>query len=89
MYAPLRTIKDNNSNGIGHWPLIFYYKATSYQYLDVSAKFDKYPSLTFQDIKEKPKRHGRTNKRTHGRTDGRMDGRTDGWTDGRTDGRTT
>ena len=26
----------------------------------MSAKFDKFPSLPFQDIKEKPKRHGRT-----------------------------
>ena len=31
----------------------------------MSAKFDEFPSLPFQDIKEKPKRHGRT--------DGKMD----------------
>ena len=28
----------------------------------MSAKFDEFPSLPFQDIKEKPKRHGQTDK---------------------------
>ena len=36
----------------------------------MSAKFDAFPSLPFQDIKEKPKRHGRM--------DGRMERRTIG-----------
>ena len=37
-------------------------------------KFDEFPSLTFLDIKEKPKRYGRTfGKRTDGKTDGRTD----------------
>ena len=35
----------------------------------MSAKFDEFPSLPFQDIKEKPKRHGQMD----GKTDGRMD----------------
>ena len=35
----------------------------------MSAKFDEFPSLPFQDIKEKPKCHGRTDGRTHGRMD--------------------
>ena len=32
----------------------------------MSAKFDEFPSLPFQDIKEKPKRHGRTDGKTDG-----------------------
>ena len=39
----------------------------------MSAKFDEFPSFSFQDIKEKPKFHGRTD----GKRDGKMDGRTD------------
>ena len=35
----------------------------------MSAKFDEFPSLPFQDIKENPKRHGRTDGRTERRTD--------------------
>ena len=35
----------------------------------MSAKLDEFPSLPFQDIKEKPKRHGRTDGRTERRTD--------------------
>ena len=30
----------------------------------MSTKFDEFPSLPFQDIKEKPKRHGQTDTRT-------------------------
>ena len=44
----------------------------------MSAKFDGFPSLPFQDIKEKPKRHGGTDTRTERRTEGW----TDGWTNG-------
>ena len=40
----------------------------------MSAKFDEFPSSPFQDIKEKPKRHGRTDAHTEGKTDGRTDG---------------
>ena len=36
----------------------------------MSAKSDEFPSLPFQDIKEKPKRHGRTDGQTERRTDG-------------------
>ena len=32
----------------------------------MSAKFDEFPSLPFQDIKEKPKCHGRTDGKTDG-----------------------
>ena len=42
--------------------------------INVPAKFDEFPSLPFQDIKEKPKRHGRTDGRTERQTDGRTDG---------------
>ena len=35
----------------------------------MSAKFDEFPSLPFQDIKEKPKRH----RRTDGKTDGQRE----------------
>ena len=37
----------------------------------MSAKFDDFPSLPFQDIKEKPKRHGWMDGCTDGKTDGR------------------
>ena len=40
----------------------------------MSAKFDEFPSLHFQDIKEKPKHHGRTDGRTHILTDGHLSG---------------
>ena len=38
----------------------------------MSVKFE-FPSLPFQDIKEKPKRHGRTHARTERRTDGQRE----------------
>ena len=34
----------------------------------MSAKFDEFPSLPFQDINEKPKHHGCMERRTEGRT---------------------
>ena len=34
--------------------------------INVSAKFDEFPSLPFQDIEEKPKRHGQTDRKTDG-----------------------
>ena len=36
--------------------------------MNMFARFDKNPAMTFQDIKE-TKRYGRTDGRTHGRTD--------------------
>ena len=39
----------------------------------MSAKFDEFPSLPFQDIKEKPRRHGRTDGHTDGKTDGQRE----------------
>ena len=47
-----------------------YFSIINVQLMDiyVFAKFDEIPSLPVQDIKEKPKRHGRT--------DGRKDGNT-------------
>ena len=41
--------------------------------INVSEKFDEFPSLPFQDIKEKQKRHGRTDARTERRTDGQRE----------------
>ena len=38
--------------------------------MNMFARFDENPALTFQDIKE-TKRYGRTDARTDGRTDGR------------------
>ena len=74
-YATLRITKGNNSKRIGPWPLIFYYKCTNVHLIDinVSAKFDEFPSLPFQDIKEKQKRHGRTDGKTDGRTTWKQD----------------
>ena len=40
--------------------------------MNMFARFDENPAMTFQDIKE-AKRYGRTDARTHGRTDGRTD----------------
>ena len=37
-------------------------------YMNMFARFDENPAMTFQDIKE-TKRYGRTHGRTHGRTD--------------------
>ena len=42
--------------------------------INVSAEIDEYPALRFQDIRKKPKCHGRT----HVRSDGQMDA----WIDG-------
>ena len=39
----------------------------------MSAKYDEFPSLPFQDIKENPKRHGRTDGHTDGKTDGQRE----------------
>ena len=40
----------------------------------MSAKFDEFPSLPFQDIKEKPKHHGQMGRRMERRMERRMDG---------------
>ena len=38
--------------------------------INVSAKSDEFPSLPFQDIEEKPKRHGHTDILTDGHLSG-------------------
>ena len=48
----LRITKGNNSNRIGPSSV---YKNVHLVDINVSAKFDEIPSLTVQDIKEKPK----------------------------------
>ena len=60
IYAPLRITKGNNSNSIGPYPLIFYYKGTCYRYQCVCnvwwisiIAFSRY-------LRKKPKCHGRT-----------------------------
>ena len=40
--------------------------------MNMFARFDENPAMTFQDIKE-TKRYGRTDGQTHGRTDGQRE----------------
>ena len=50
----------------------FFVQSICLAYINMFARFDENPAMTFQDIKE-TKRYGRTDGRTHGRTHGRTD----------------
>ena len=71
--VPFRITNGSNSNRIGPEPLFSILKEHLVVDIKVFETFDEFQSLHFQDIKEYPKHHGRT------------DGWTDGWKDGRTD----
>ena len=55
---PFRITKGNNSYSIGPYPLIFI-SSICLVHMNVFAKFDEFPSMTLQDIKE-TKRYGHT-----------------------------